>query len=66
MVSNKGVEPYELILHYSGIQLVNQLMQEDEEFLDLDFAARKQKLVDTAKNLVVNTDTTNLINELAA
>jgi hypothetical protein len=55
-----------LILHYSGIQLVNQLMQEDEEFLDLDFAARKQKLVDTAKNLVVNTDTTNLINELAA
>jgi hypothetical protein len=61
--ATNSIEPWQITLHDSSIQIAQELIQEDPKFLELDNAERVAKLVERAKlnTFVPNSLLTNQI-----
>lgn len=69
-LSKGTIAPYEVILHDSGINFVNDLYMENERFFEQDFSVQKEQLIDRAKakalEVVPQTGTQNIIDLINA
>ncbi len=57
------IENWELGLHHSALQMVNELMREDDKYLDKEVSERVEALIEKAKSTIF-TPSTNIINDI--
>jgi len=61
--ASNTVENWELGLHDSSLQLINEIMREDEKYIDKPLSERVTELVDKSKSAIF-TPSNNLIDSL--
>ena len=62
--ASNTIEGWEVVLHDSGVQLVEQLMRDDVNYLDLELQVRIEKLIDLAKNSIFEVQTTDPVQQI--
>jgi len=58
-----SIDPYEMVLHHSSLQLINELIRDDENYLKLDISERITKLIDIAKSYTFS-PTNNVVSDI--
>jgi len=56
-LSNGSIEPYQDVIHNSGLQLIDALIRENENFFEQDFILQQEQLIQKAKDSAVQTAT---------
>jgi hypothetical protein len=56
-LSNGSIEPYQDVIHNSGLQLIDALIRENENFFEQDFITQREQLIQKAKDSAVQTAT---------
>jgi len=62
--ASNTVENWEIVLHDSGVQLVDELMREDENYLNLELQERITKLQNLAKSSTLVPNTTDVVQQI--
>jgi hypothetical protein len=56
-LSNGSIEPYQDVIHNSGLQLIDALIRENENFFEQDFVTQQEQLIQKAKDRAVQANT---------
>lgn len=59
--ASNTIEGWQIVLHDSGLQLIDELIREDERYLELEDGERITKLIELAKSRILPTSNSNAV-----